>query len=84
MCPLIEESELVDSRAASALEKELAVALPQLRIGLIHGRMKPAEKDAVMRAFKGATLDLLVATTVIEVGVDVRVAVPATAVAAGP
>ena len=71
VCPLIEESELIDSRAASALEKELVAALPQLRIGLIHGRMKPAEKDSVMRAFKGATLDLLVATTVIEVGVDV-------------
>jgi ATP-dependent DNA helicase RecG len=71
VCPLIEESELVDSRAASALERELAAALPQLRIGLIHGRMKPADKELVMRAFKAAALDLLVATTVIEVGVDV-------------
>ena len=71
VCPLIEESELIDSRAASALEKQLVAALPQLRIGLIHGRMKSAEKDAVMRVFKGAALDLLVATTVIEVGVDV-------------
>ncbi len=71
VCPLIEESELVDSRAASALERELAVALPNLRIGLIHGRMKPADKELVMRAFKTAELDLLVATTVIEVGVDV-------------
>jgi ATP-dependent DNA helicase RecG len=71
VCPLIEESELVDSRAASALEKELAAALPKLKVGLVHGRMKAAEKDAVMRAFKGRALDLLVATTVIEVGVDV-------------
>jgi ATP-dependent DNA helicase RecG len=71
VCPLIEESELVDSRAASALERELAEALPNVRIGLIHGRMKGTEKDAVMRAFKAAELDLLVATTVIEVGVDV-------------
>jgi ATP-dependent DNA helicase RecG len=71
VCPLIEESELVDSRAASALERELKAALPAARIGLIHGRMKPTEKDAVMRAFKQAELDLLVATTVIEVGVDV-------------
>jgi ATP-dependent DNA helicase RecG len=71
VCPLIEESELVDSRAASALERELTAALPNVRIGLIHGRMKPAEKDLVMRAFKEARLDLLVATTVIEVGVDV-------------
>jgi ATP-dependent DNA helicase RecG len=71
VCPLIEESELVDSSAASALERELRAALPNVRIGLVHGRMKPAEKDLVMRAFKGAELDLLVATTVIEVGVDV-------------
>jgi ATP-dependent DNA helicase RecG len=71
VCPLIEESELVDSRAASALYSELAEALPKARIGLVHGRMKGAEKDAVMRAFKAAEIDLLVATTVIEVGVDV-------------
>jgi ATP-dependent DNA helicase RecG len=71
VCPLIEESEAIDSSAASALEKELRAALPRARIGLVHGRMKPAEKDAVMRAFKAAELDLLVATTVIEVGVDV-------------
>jgi ATP-dependent DNA helicase RecG len=71
VCPLIEESELVDSSAASALEKELRAALPRLRVGLIHGRMKAADKDAQMRAFKTAELDLLVATTVIEVGVDV-------------
>ena len=71
VCPLIEESELVDSQAATALEGELAAALPKVRIGLVHGRMKSAEKDAVMRAFKSAALDLLVATTVIEVGVDV-------------
>jgi ATP-dependent DNA helicase RecG len=71
VCPLIEESELIDSRAASALHAELRDALPQVRVGLIHGRMKPAEKDAVMRAFKTGELELLVATTVIEVGVDV-------------
>jgi len=71
VCPLIEESELVDSRAASALHGELSEALPDARVGLIHGRMKGAEKDAVMRAFKAGELDLLVATTVIEVGVDV-------------
>jgi len=71
VCPLIDESEAVGSSAASALEKELRAALPQLRVGLIHGRMKAGDKDAVMRAFKSAELDLLVATTVIEVGVDV-------------
>jgi ATP-dependent DNA helicase RecG len=71
VCPLIEESEAVDSSAATALGAELAAALPSLRVGLIHGRMRASEKDAVMRAFKQAELDLLVATTVIEVGVDV-------------
>jgi len=71
VCPLIEESELIDSQAATELEAELAAALPQVRIGLVHGRMKSAEKDVVMRAFKSRALDLLVATTVIEVGVDV-------------
>ncbi len=71
VCPLIEESELVDSRAAAALHGELAEALPNVRIGLVHGRMKGADKDVVMRAFKARKLDLLVATTVIEVGVDV-------------
>jgi ATP-dependent DNA helicase RecG len=71
VCPLIEESELVDSRAASAIHAELAEALPNARVGLVHGRMKSVEKDAVMRSFKAAEIDLLVATTVIEVGVDV-------------
>jgi len=71
VCPLIEESELVDSQAASTLHGELAAALPSVRIGLIHGRMKGAEKDVVMRSFKDGEIDLLVATTVIEVGVDV-------------
>ncbi len=71
VCPLIEESETVDSSAASALAASLAAALPSVRIGLIHGRMKAADKETVMRAFKNADLDLLVATTVIEVGVDV-------------
>ena len=51
--------------------RELAEALPELRIGLVHGRMPPAEKDAAMSAFKASRIDLLVATTVVEVGVDV-------------
>jgi ATP-dependent DNA helicase RecG len=68
---LIDESELVESSAAIRLEQELSAALPQLRIGLVHGRIKAAEKEAVMRRFKGGDIDLLVATTVIEVGVDV-------------
>jgi ATP-dependent DNA helicase RecG len=71
VCPLIEESDQVDTQAAEALGRELAEALPELRLGLVHGRMKAADKDAVMRRFKGGEIDLLVATTVIEVGVDV-------------
>lgn len=71
VCPLIDESEAVDSSAASDLERELSNALPRLRVGLVHGRLKPVEKDAVMRAFKGRDIDVLVATTVVEVGVDV-------------
>lgn len=71
VCTLIEESEVLEAQAAQATAESLALALPHLRIGLIHGRLKPAEKETVMRAFKTNELDLLVATTVIEVGVDV-------------
>jgi ATP-dependent DNA helicase RecG len=71
VCTLIEESETLQAQAAEATWQELQAALPELRIGLIHGRMKPAEKVAAMAAFKSGDLHLLVATTVIEVGVDV-------------
>jgi ATP-dependent DNA helicase RecG len=71
VCPLIEESEEVEAQAAETTAGELATALPGLRIGLVHGRLKGAQKAAVMDAFKTGALDLLVATTVIEVGVDV-------------
>jgi ATP-dependent DNA helicase RecG len=71
VCPLIEESEAPDSQAALALERDLAAALPDVRVGLIHGRLRATERDEVMRAFKDAKIGLLVATTVIEVGVDV-------------
>jgi ATP-dependent DNA helicase RecG len=71
VCPLIEESEALDSQAAEQLEQELQSALPELEIALLHGRMKSAAKDQIMRRFKAGELDLLVATTVIEVGVDV-------------
>ena len=71
VCPLIEESDHVDSSAALERERELSAALPGLSVGLIHGRLKAAEKERTMRAFKQARLDVLVATTVIEVGVDV-------------
>ncbi len=71
VCTLIEESESLQCQAAEATEVQLKELLPQLAIGLVHGRMKPAEKEAVMAAFKAGELQLLVATTVIEVGVDV-------------
>lgn len=71
VCTLIEESEGSEARAAEATAEELAQALSGLRIGLAHGRMKSADKETVMRAFKAGEVDVLVATTVIEVGVDV-------------
>ena len=71
VCPLIEESEVLDYQAAEASYQMLTEALPDLRIGLVHGRMRPAEKERGMKAFKEGLIQLLVATTVIEVGVDV-------------
>ncbi|THG75935.1 ATP-dependent DNA helicase RecG [Pseudomonas sp. A-1] len=71
VCTLIEESEELTCQAAQSTFEELSAALGELRVGLIHGRMKPAEKAAVMEQFKAGELQLLVATTVIEVGVDV-------------
>ncbi|HHE3586817.1 TPA: ATP-dependent DNA helicase RecG [Pasteurella multocida] len=71
VCTLIDESEVLEAQAAEAIAEDLRKILPQLRIGLVHGRMKPAEKQDIMQAFKQAEIDLLVATTVIEVGVDV-------------
>lgn len=71
VCTLIDESEVLEAQAAAAIAEDLQRALPDLRIGLVHGRMKPQEKQAIMAEFKAADIDLLVATTVIEVGVDV-------------
>ncbi len=71
VCTLIEDSEVLEAQAAQVTHEELALALPELKIGLVHGRMKSAEKQAVMAAFKQGEFQLLVATTVIEVGVDV-------------
>ncbi|MBG0760543.1 ATP-dependent DNA helicase RecG [Vibrio cidicii] len=71
VCTLIDESEVLEAQAAADTAEELQQKLPEVKIGLVHGRMKPADKQAVMHAFKNNELHLLVATTVIEVGVDV-------------
>jgi len=71
VCTIIDESEEIVAQAAQSTFELLSKALPGLRVGFVHGRMKAGEKQAAMRAFKAGELDLLVATTVIEVGVDV-------------
>ncbi len=71
VCPLIEESDLLEARSAEATFEMLRSALPDVKVGLIHGRMKPDEKDKIMKAFATGRSQVLVATTVIEVGVDV-------------
>jgi len=71
VCPLIEQSDALDAQAAEETLRQFQQRHPDLRVGLVHGRMKPQEKDAVMQAFKAGALQLLVATTVIEVGVNV-------------
>lgn len=71
VCTLIEESEVLQCQAAEDTAIALTTALPELKVGLVHGRLKSAEKLELMQAFKQGELDLLVATTVIEVGVDV-------------
>jgi ATP-dependent DNA helicase RecG len=71
VCTLIEESESLQCQAAQATADDLHQALPDLRVGLIHGRLKTNDKTNIMSAFKAGDIDLLVATTVIEVGVDV-------------
>jgi ATP-dependent DNA helicase RecG len=71
VCTLIEESEVLQCQAAAETAAVLTAALAELRVGLLHGRMKGSDKERIMAAFKAGELDLLVATTVIEVGVDV-------------
>lgn len=71
VCTLIEDSDSLQAQAAETTHAELSGALTGLKVGLVHGRMKPREKEAVMSAFKAGEYQLLVATTVIEVGVDV-------------
>jgi len=71
VCPLIDESEEMPYQAAEETAASLAAALPEIRVGLVHGRMPSAAKEDIMRRFKEGAIQLLVATTVIEVGVDV-------------
>ncbi|CAH1055674.1 ATP-dependent DNA helicase RecG [Paenibacillus pseudetheri] len=71
ICPLIEESEKLDVQNAIDLHIQMSQAFPSYKVGLLHGKMSPAEKDEVMRAFYNNELQLLVSTTVVEVGVDV-------------
>ena len=71
VCPLIEESELLEAQAAEDTAAALAAALPDVKVGIVHGRMPPAAREKTMAKFKAGEIGLLVATTVIEVGVDV-------------
>ena len=71
VCPLIEESETLQLQTATDTHAQLQAAFADLHVGLVHGRLKAAEKAAVMQAFSSGSLHILVATTVIEVGVDV-------------
>ncbi|NAR19138.1 ATP-dependent DNA helicase RecG [Acinetobacter haemolyticus] len=71
VCTLVEQSETLDAQAAEATNQEIKERFPDLNVGLVHGKMKADEKQAVMQAFKDNQLQLLIATTVIEVGVDV-------------
>ena len=71
VCTLIEESDVLEAQAAEVTSAELQLMLPELSIGLVHGHLKPREKLEIMASFKAGEIDLLVATTVIEVGVDV-------------
>ena len=72
ICPLVEESETLEARAAKQEYERLRTEVfPDLRLGLVHGQMRPADKDRAMRAFRDGAIDVLVATSVVEVGVDV-------------
>jgi len=69
--PVIEESERADLRAATTMHQALAARWPELTVGLVHGRLKAEERDTIMRRFRAGEIHVLVATTVIEVGIDV-------------
>src|SRR6185436_10176163 len=69
--PLVEESEKIDLKAATAMSEEIARIFPEFAVALLHGRMKSDQKEAVMNRFSSGQLNILVSTTVVEVGVDV-------------
>ncbi|MEN8113239.1 MAG: ATP-dependent DNA helicase RecG [Actinomycetota bacterium] len=71
VCPLVEDSDKLEAKSATAEYERLQAVYPDLKLGLLHGQMRPAEKDEVMHRFRGGELDILVATTVIEVGIDI-------------
>src|SRR5690606_40088655 len=71
VCPLVEDSEKVEAASATGEHARLSAILSDLRVGLIHGQMRPAHKEGVMSAFRAGEIDVLVSTTVIEVGIDV-------------
>jgi ATP-dependent DNA helicase RecG len=71
VCPLVEDSPKVEAASAKAEHQRLSALLPDLRIGLIHGQMRPADKEEAMSSFRAGEIDVLVSTTVIEVGIDV-------------
>ncbi|MFN8533649.1 MAG: ATP-dependent DNA helicase RecG [Dehalococcoidia bacterium] len=71
ICPLVEESDKIEAKAATAEFERLRQVFPDLRLGLLHGRLKPKEKDEVMIAFRDGAVDVLVSTAVVEVGIDV-------------
>ena len=71
MCPLIEESKKLEKEAATSIADKLSKVLPEMNVGLIHGKLSEQEKHDVMESFVNSRINLLVATTVIEVGVDV-------------
>ena len=71
VCPLVDDSPKVEAASATAEHERLSALLPDLRVGLIHGQMRPADKEEIMAAFRAGEADVLVSTTVIEVGIDV-------------
>jgi ATP-dependent DNA helicase RecG len=71
VCPLVEDSDKLEATSATAEFKRLKGVFPHLRLGLIHGQLRPADKDGVMHSFRAGEIDVLVATTVIEVGIDI-------------